>query len=167
MPSTVRRGLRTGFAACVLGVAIASCGTEGSPPAEPPPTTTKGTAMPAATESDPLVLDRLRVAINSGDPARVAACFTGDFRAELPHHPERSFTGDGRVLANWTAIFARAPDLSATVLRTAHSGAEIWSEWEITGVDTAGTPVTFAGPVIITTRDGKISWARFYLDAVE
>ncbi|WNG87603.1 nuclear transport factor 2 family protein [Mycobacterium sp. ITM-2016-00317] len=122
--------------------------------------------MPAASDSDPLVLDRLREAINSGDASRVADCFTADFHAELPHHPERSFTGADRVLANWTAVFTTAPDLTARVLRTARGGAEIWSEWEITGVDTAGAPVTFAGPVIVTTRDGQINWARFYLDPV-
>lgn len=122
--------------------------------------------MSAPTPSGPLALDRLREAINSGDPARVADCFTADFLAELPHHPERSFTGAQRVQANWTAIFARAPHLTAKVLRTAVNGPEIWSEWEITGVDTAGAPVTFAGPVIVTTRDGRINWARFYLDPV-
>lgn len=122
--------------------------------------------MPAATTSDPRVLDRLRDAINSGDATRVAGCFTADFRAELPHHPERSFIGAERVLANWTAIFHTAPELTAKVLRTVNSGAEIWSEWEITGMDSAGAPVTFAGPVIFTTRDGQIDWARFYLDRV-
>ena len=122
--------------------------------------------MPAATDSDPLVLDRLRGAIDSGDARRVADCFTDDFRAELPHHPERSFIGADRVFANWTAIFDNTPDLTAKVLRSAVNGAEIWSEWELTGADRAGRPVTFAGPVIVTTRDGQINWARFYLDPV-
>jgi ketosteroid isomerase-like protein len=115
---------------------------------------------------DPLVLVRLRDAINSGDASRVAECFTSDFRAELPHHPERSFVGADWVRANWTAIFDTAPHLTANVLRTAVSGAEIWSEWEITGLDRAGNPITFVGPVITTARDGRISSARFYLEPV-
>jgi ketosteroid isomerase-like protein len=115
---------------------------------------------------DPLVLDNLRDAIDSGDAARVAGCFTPDFRADLPHHPERSFVGSDRVRANWTAIFDTAPHLTANVLRTAVSGPEIWSEWEITGFDRAGNPIAFVGPVIVTTRDGKISSARFYLEPV-
>jgi ketosteroid isomerase-like protein len=122
--------------------------------------------MPAGGDSDSLVLDRLRDAINSGDPTKVAGCFTADFRAELPHHPQSSFIGAERVLANWTAIFNTAPKLTAEVLRAAVSGATIWSEWEITGVDTAGAPVTLVGPVIVTTRDGQINWARFYLEPV-
>jgi ketosteroid isomerase-like protein len=123
--------------------------------------------MSAAPSSDQLALERLRDAINSGDASRVAGCFTADFRAELPHHPERSFQGAERVAANWTAIFDKAPHLNAEILRTAASGPEIWSEWEITGLDRAGEPVTFAGPVIITTRGGHINWARFYLDTVD
>jgi ketosteroid isomerase-like protein len=157
---------RAAVVAGILAVAVVACGTAVSTPAAPSATTTEGSDMSAPTPSDPLALDRLREAIDSGDPDRVADCFTADFRADLPHHPERSFTGAQRVQANWTAIFARAPHLTANVLRTAVNGAEIWSEWEITGVDTAGTPVTFAGPVIVTTRDGRINWARFYLDPV-
>lgn len=156
----------TAVVAGLLALALAACGTSVSTPAAPSSTTKGGPDMSAPTPSGPLALDRLREAINSGDPARVADCFTADFLAELPHHPERSFTGAQRVQANWTAIFARAPHLTAKVLRTAVNGPEIWSEWEITGVDTAGAPVTFAGPVIVTTRDGRINWARFYLDPV-
>ena len=116
--------------------------------------------------SNPLVLDRLRDAIESGDATRVAGCFTADFRAELPHHPERNFVGPDQVRVNWTAIFNTAPKLTARILRTAVNGAEIWSEWEITGTDKAGAPVKFAGPVILTARGDQISWVRFYLDPV-
>lgn len=110
------------------------------------------------------VLDALRDAINSGDPGRVADCFTDDYRAELPHHPERSFTGNEHVRKNWTMIFAQISDLEATVLRTARSGGEIWSEWHMTGRAADGSPVTLVGPVVLTTRGAKISWARFYVD---
>ncbi|WP_197381742.1 nuclear transport factor 2 family protein [Mycolicibacterium mengxianglii] len=161
-----RRALQTAVAAGILGIALAGCGSTMSTPAAPPPVTTEGPSMPAATASDPLVLDRLREAINSGDATRVADCFTADFQAELPHHPERNFTGAERVLANWTAIFNTAPHLNAKVLRSVASGPEIWSEWEITGVNTAGAPVLFAGPVILTTRNGQINWVRFYLEPV-
>ena len=122
--------------------------------------------MPTFTPSDPQALDRLSDAIGSGDPALVASCFTPDFRAELPQHPERNFVGAEQVRANWTAIFRNSPNLTARVLRTAVNGAEIWSEWEMTNDDKAGNPVVFAGPVILTTHNGKINWVRFYLDPV-
>ena len=112
-------------------------------------------------------LDRLRDAINSHDPARVASCFTEDFHSEVPHHPERSFTGAHHVVANWTAIFAMAPNLTAGILRSAVNGIEAWSEWEMVGNRADGSAVVMAGPAITTTRGGKIASARFYLDVVD
>jgi ketosteroid isomerase-like protein len=116
------------------------------------------------TPHDPV--GRLLDAINSRDPQRVADCFTPDYRSEIPHRPADSFTGSDRVAANWTAIFARLPDLHARVLRRAASGDELWSEWEMTGTDPAGNPAMLCGPVIMTTRDGQIAWTRFYLSPV-
>jgi ketosteroid isomerase-like protein len=113
------------------------------------------------TPQDPVA--RLLDAINSRDPQRVADCFTSDYRSEIPHRPAESFTGSDRVVANWTAMFARFPDLRARVLRRAADGDELWSEWEMTGTDPAGNPAVLCGPVIMTTRDGQIAWTRFYI----
>lgn len=123
--------------------------------------------MPGTRISKSVAIDRLRDAINSGDPARVADCFTDDYRAEVPHHPDQSFVGSERVLTNWTAIFNTTPHLTAEVLRTAVSGAEIWAEWKMSGVTTAGDSVTFAGPAVVTIRGDRINWSRFYLDRVD
>lgn len=116
--------------------------------------------------ADLSVLDRLRDAIGSHEPERVAACFTDDYRSEVPHHPERSFTGNDQVRRNWTAIFAAVPDITATVLRTATDGDEIWSEWEMTGTNADGAAEAFVGPVVLTAREGRIAWTRFYLERV-
>ncbi|WP_433555977.1 nuclear transport factor 2 family protein [Pseudonocardia xinjiangensis] len=118
--------------------------------------------MTAST--DPI--DRLHAAINSHDAQQVADCFTTDYRSELPHRPAESFTGSARVFANWTAIFDRLPDLRATVLRRAVSGSEMWSEWEMVGTGPGGAPAFMCGPVVMTTRDGRINWTRFYLSPV-
>ena len=56
----------------------------------------------------PSPIEHLRDAINSHDPARVADCFTENYRCELPLHPSRSFTGRARVFENYQAIFAPA-----------------------------------------------------------
>ncbi|WP_433195860.1 nuclear transport factor 2 family protein [Nocardia sp. CA-107356] len=109
---------------------------------------------------------RLREAINSHSAQRVADCFTADYRAEVPHRPTDSFTGRGRVLANWTLIFTRVPDLQARVVRTAVSGSEIWSEWEMSGTSLEGLPALMVGPVVMTVRDGRIDWTRFYVSPV-
>ncbi len=116
------------------------------------------------TEQDPV--DRLRDAINSHDPHRVADCFTADYRAEVPHRPAEGFVGSDRVAANWTAIFARLPDLHARVLRRAVAGPDIWSEWEMAATDAPDAPVLLCGPVVMTTRAGRIAWTRFYIGPV-
>jgi hypothetical protein len=66
----------------------------------------------------PPLIEHLRDAINSHDPARVADCFSENYQADHPLHPSRSFTGRARVFENYQAIFARLPDLRATVLRS-------------------------------------------------
>lgn len=111
-------------------------------------------------------VDRLRDAINSHDPQRIASCFTTDYRAETPHRPAESFVGSATVARNWAAILGRLPDLHARVLRHAVAGPEIWSEWEMAATDSPGAPVLLCGPVVMTTRDGRIEWARFYLGPV-
>jgi hypothetical protein len=116
------------------------------------------------TMQDPI--ERLRDAINSHDPQQVADCFTPDYRSEVPHRPAEGFVGSDRVADNWAAIFQRLPDLNARVLRRAAAGAELWSEWEMTGTGPAGAPALLCGPVIMTTRDGRIAWTRFYLAPV-
>lgn len=116
------------------------------------------------TVPDPI--QRLRYAISSHDPEGVAACFTPDYRSEVPQRPAEGFVGSSRVAENWAAIFARIPDIEATVLRRAASGSETWSEWEMVGTGPDGEPLVLCGPVIMTTRDGQIDWARFYLGPV-
>ena len=115
------------------------------------------------TDVNPMA--RLRGAINSLDPATIAACFTANYRCEIPMHPSRSFEGNAHVVDNWTQILDRTPQLKAEVLRF-HAGELTWSEWEIKGTNTDGSPALIRGCVICTFRDGLIDWTRFYLDPV-
>ncbi|MGW1507485.1 nuclear transport factor 2 family protein [Streptomyces mirabilis] len=111
-------------------------------------------------------VDRLCDAINSHSVQRVADCFTADYAKEAPHHPAESFTGREHVLTSWSLIFTRIPDLQARVLRTAVSGSEVWSEWEMSGTSSEGLPALFVGPVVMTVRDDRINWTRFYVSPV-
>lgn len=156
-----RRNVLSGLvAALAVPSVLASCGA----PDEEQKASTNDRETMTMTEPDPI--ERLRQAINSHDPQRVADCFTPDYRSETPHRPSEGFTGSDRVLANWTAIFARLPDLRAQVLRRAAAGPELWSEWEMVGTGPDGAPALMRGPVIMTTRDGRIDWTRFYLSPV-
>lgn len=110
---------------------------------------------------------RLRDAINSHDSAAVAACFAEDYRCDMRMHPSQSFTGNDKVLKNWTGILGRVPDLHAEILRWTSAGEETWSEWEMRGTDTDGRPVLLRGTVISgAAADGPIDWTNFYLDPV-
>jgi hypothetical protein len=115
----------------------------------------------------PASVSRLREAINSHDPHRVADCFAQDYQCETPLHPAHGFIGSATVLRNWTALFATFARLQATVTRTATDGDETWSEWELTGSAADGTVTLLRGPVIWTEANDVITWAHFYLDRVD
>ena len=115
----------------------------------------------------PPPIERLRDAINSHDAVRVADCFTENYQCDMPLHPSRSFTGRAHVLENYQAIFARLPDLRATVLRSCQDGSDFWSEWEMVGTSREGIPSVITGvAIILSLLDQRIEHTRFYLDAV-
>jgi len=43
----------------------------------------------------------------------------------------------------------------------------LWSEWEMTGTRRDGTAHQMAGVILFGVRDGRFSWARFYLEPVQ
>ena len=112
-------------------------------------------------------VERLRDAINSHDAARVADCFSENYQCDMPMQPSRGFSGRARVRENYRAMFARIPDLRATVLRSCQDESAVWSEWEMSGTSEGGTPSVIAGLVIIlSVVNEHIEHTRFYLDAV-
>ena len=113
------------------------------------------------------VLARLERATNAHDMNALVACFAPDYRNDTPAHPERSFTGREQVSRNWEQIFAAIPDLTATVLRSAVNGSEVWSEWEHRGTRRDGSAHVMRGVVIFGVADGLLTWARFYLEPVQ
>ena len=113
-------------------------------------------------------VERLRDAINSHDAARVADCFTENYQCDTPMRPLRGFTGRARVRENYQALFARVPNLRATVLRSCQDESAVsWSEWEMSGTSDEGIPSVIAGvAIILSVVDEHIEHTRFYLDAV-
>jgi hypothetical protein len=110
----------------------------------------------------PAPIKRLADALNSHDPDRVAAAFAQDYRCEIPMHPDRAFSGNETVRANYTEIFDRVPDLRSEVLRWTGDTNASWSEWEMTG-----TGVTLRGVVIADSPGGgPIAHTRFYIEPV-
>jgi ketosteroid isomerase-like protein len=123
--------------------------------------------MAANQESPGVVLERLVRATNNHDLDALVDCFAPEYRNETPAHPARGFVGRDQVLRNWEQIFAFIPDIEVRVVRSREDGDAVWSELEMTGVRRDGSAHRMAGVVIFGVRQGRIEWARFYLEPVE
>jgi len=123
--------------------------------------------MNDSPEPGQVVLERLAAAANGHDLDALVDCFAPDYRNETPAHPAQGFTGRDQVRRNWEQIFAAMPDLTARVLRSCCDGEVVWSEWQMTGSRPDGSTMQMAGVILFGARDGRFSWARFYLEPVQ
>jgi ketosteroid isomerase-like protein len=123
--------------------------------------------MDDTPEPGQALLERLAAAANGHDLDALVGCFAPDYRNETPAHPAQGFTGRDQVRRNWELIFAVMPDLTARVLRSCGDGEVVWSEWEMTGTRADGGTQQMAGVILFGVRDGRFSWARFYLEPVQ
>ena len=117
--------------------------------------------------STPAVLTRLVAAINEHDLEAMAACFTVDYVNRTPAHPARGFVGRDQVARNWAQIFARVPDVRASLTRTVLDGETVWSEWEISGTRDDSAPFLLGGVVIFDVERDAIAAATVYLEPVD
>jgi hypothetical protein len=95
------------------------------------------------------------------------ACFAPDYRAEMPVHPDRGFTGRAQVRTNWEQILAFVPDLTVQVQRCTVDGATAWTEWEFDGTRRDGTRSLMRGVIIFEIAEGPAVTARLYLEPVQ
>ena len=114
-----------------------------------------------------LVLERLNVAMNGHDIEAFLACFHDDYESEQPAHPDRAFQGREQVRSNWSAIFEGIPDFRSELLRSSADGETLWSEWHWQGRQSDGTPLDMVGVIVCGISEGRISWARLYVEPVE
>jgi ketosteroid isomerase-like protein len=113
------------------------------------------------------VSERLAQAMNAHHLEAQLACFHDNYRSEQPAHPARTFTGRDQVRQNWSKLFESIPDFQAEILRVAVVGNEEWAEWIWQGTKEDGTPLEERGVSIFGIRDGRIAWARLYLEETE
>jgi ketosteroid isomerase-like protein len=124
--------------------------------------------VPSGSESEPsLVVERLDAALNAHDLEAFVDCFHEDYASEQPAHPDRAFGGRDQVRDNWSAVFDGVPDFRSELVRTAADGDTVWSEWRWRGNHSDGTPLDMAGVIVFGVRDGRIAWARLYVEPVE
>jgi ketosteroid isomerase-like protein len=114
-----------------------------------------------------MVIERVRDAMNARDVEALVACFQEDYRSEQPVHPDRAFGGREQVRENWSAIFAGVPDFTAELVAAIADGDSEWSEWRWRGTQADGTALDMAGMIVAGTRDGRIAWARLYVEPIE
>jgi len=124
--------------------------------------------MEAGGEAGPgTVMERLTEAMNAHDVDAFVACFHDDYESEQPAHPGRAFRGSEQVRSNWSAVFDGVPDFRAEPLRSVADGDTVWSEWHWHGTQAGGTLLDMVGVFVCGIRDGRISWARLYMEPVE
>ena len=111
---------------------------------------------------------RLVDAVNRHDPEAMAACFAPEYRSEQPAHPNRGFGGQDQVAANWRAMFAGVPDLTADVVAETSDGATSWVEMAWHGHHPDGSAFEMRGVTLMgVDDDGLIAWGRLYMEPVE
>jgi ketosteroid isomerase-like protein len=113
------------------------------------------------------VAQRLCAAMNAHDIEALVACFAEDYASEQPAHPDRAFQGSGQVRTNWSAIFDGVPDFRAELVREDAVGDVEWTEWRWRGTQEGGSALDMAGVIVAGVRDGRLAWARLYVEPVE
>src|SRR5215208_5663865 len=114
-----------------------------------------------------LVAERLNAAMNAHDIEAFVDCFDEDYDSRQPAHPDRAFRGRDQVRENWSAIFEGVADFSSELVLAGATGDTEWSEWHWRGTQADGTPLDMAGVIVGGARDGRLSWARLYVEPVE
>jgi ketosteroid isomerase-like protein len=114
-----------------------------------------------------VVAERLLAAMNAHDIDAFVACFHEGYESEQPAHPDRAFRGSDQVRQNWSAIFEGVADFRAELVRADATGGAEWSEWRWHGTHADGTVLDMAGVIVAGVRDGRMTWARLYVEPVE
>jgi ketosteroid isomerase-like protein len=125
--------------------------------------------MPASEREATLkgVAAALVEAMNARDIDAFVSLFAPDYDSRQPVHPDRAFVGRDQVRANWSAVFAGVPDFRADLIATAVEADTLWSEWRWRGTQEDGSPLDMAGVIVGGVQDGRLAWARLYVEPVE
>jgi ketosteroid isomerase-like protein len=113
------------------------------------------------------LVERLDAALNAHDIEALLALFAEDYASEQPAHPDRAFGGRDQVRENWSSIFAGVPDFRSELIRAAAEGDTVWSEWRWEGTQADGDRLEMAGVIVMGERDGRVAWARLYVEPLE
>ena len=113
------------------------------------------------------VVERVRRAMNAHDIEGLLALIDPEYESEQPAHPDRAFQGREQVRKNWSAIFARVPDLRADLMRAVVDGDTVWTEWWWHGVRADGTKFDYRGVTLFRIWNGKLMAGRLFMEPVQ
>jgi ketosteroid isomerase-like protein len=105
--------------------------------------------------------------LNAHDIEAFLACFDENYESEQPAHPDRAFQGREQVRTNWSSVFQGVPDFRSELVRVAVDGETVWSEWHWRGTQSDGAGLDMVGVIVCGVRDGRMAWARLYVEPVE
>src|SRR5206468_3930377 len=66
-----------------------------------------------------------------------------------------------------SAVFEGVPDFRSELVRAAVDAEIVWSEWRWRGTQSDGAPLDMASVMVCGVRDGRMVWARLYMEPVE
>ncbi len=122
---------------------------------------------PANGNQNGLVAERLNRAMNAHDLEAFVDCFDAEYESKQPAHPDRAFRGREQVRQNWSAIFRGVPDFQSELVGAVATDGTEWSEWRWRGTQGDGRPLRMAGVIVAGIGDGRMIWARLYVEPVE
>jgi ketosteroid isomerase-like protein len=115
----------------------------------------------------PPIVEAMRAALAAHDLEAYVDFFREDFVGERPRHPGGEVRGREEVRESWAEIIGDVPDMQVEVPAAVQDGDTIWSEWRMFGTARSGSLLEIRGVMIFGVRDGRIAWARTYLEPVE
>jgi ketosteroid isomerase-like protein len=115
----------------------------------------------------PLLVEQMRAALDAHDLDRFVEFFHDDYSGERPRHPGAPPSNRDEVRENWAEVIRDVPDLQVEIPAAIQDGDTIWSEWRAYGTARSGAMLELRGVIIFGVRDGRVLWARMYLEPVE
>jgi ketosteroid isomerase-like protein len=115
----------------------------------------------------PPIVEAMRAALDAHDLDGYLDFFHEDFVAERPRHPGVLVHGREEVRDSWAEIIGDVPDMRVEVPAAVQDGDTVWSEWRMFGTARSGALLEIRGVMIFGIRDGRLAWARTYLEPVE
>jgi ketosteroid isomerase-like protein len=114
------------------------------------------------------IIGKLVAAVNDHDLDAMVALFHPDYDSRQPVHPGRVFLGREQVRANWGAMFAGIPDLTAELIRSTEDGELNWCEWAWSGTRSDDEqPFEARGVTLFRIRDDLIVEGTLYMEDLE